>query len=141
MKLLVTYASKYGSTAEIAEVIGKELRKREYEVEVRPVDQVGNLAGYDGFVIGSAVYAGSCAPPRVVRGAVVRRRGSVVTLTPPVWSETPVGVVYRWQHCTTACVTLPHSSAARIRSRAAVRAVVTAVFSDGARLRSVSAKA
>ena len=59
MKLLVTYASKYGSTAEIAEVIGKELRKREYEVEVKPVDQVGSLAGYDGFVIGSAVYAGS----------------------------------------------------------------------------------
>ena len=59
MKLLVTYASKYGSTAEIADVIGKELRKREYEVEVKPVDQVASLAGYDGFVIGSAVYAGS----------------------------------------------------------------------------------
>ena len=59
MKLLVTYASKYGSTAEIADVIGKELRNRNYEVEVKPVSQVDSLTGYDGFVIGSAVYAGS----------------------------------------------------------------------------------
>ncbi len=58
MKLLVAYASKYGSTAEIAEVIGKELQKRKYEVEVKPVEDVGSLERYDGFVIGSAVYAG-----------------------------------------------------------------------------------
>jgi len=58
MKLLVTYASKYGSTAEIAEVIGKELRKRGQEVDVQPVDAVVDPAQYDGFVIGSALYAG-----------------------------------------------------------------------------------
>jgi menaquinone-dependent protoporphyrinogen oxidase len=63
MKLLVTYASKYGSTAEIAEVIGQELSKHEYEVEVKPVEQAGNLAGYDGFVIGSALYAGGWLKP------------------------------------------------------------------------------
>ncbi|NJN93868.1 MAG: hypothetical protein HC875_07145 [Anaerolineales bacterium] len=58
MKVLVTYASKYGSTAEIAEVIGKELTKREYEVEVKPIAKAGSLDEYDGFVIGSALYAG-----------------------------------------------------------------------------------
>ncbi|GAB4541830.1 MAG: flavodoxin domain-containing protein [Anaerolineae bacterium] len=58
MKLLVTYASKYGSTAEIAEVIGDELRRRHYQVEVKPVEDVDSLDGYDAFVIGSAVYAG-----------------------------------------------------------------------------------
>jgi menaquinone-dependent protoporphyrinogen oxidase len=63
MKLLVTYASKYGSTAEIAEVLGKELQKRSYEVEVKPVDKVDNLEGYDGFVIGSALYAGGWMKP------------------------------------------------------------------------------
>ena len=63
MKLLVTYASKYGSTAEIAEVIGKELEKRSYEVEVKPVKDVDSLAGYGGFVIGSAVYAGGWMKP------------------------------------------------------------------------------
>ena len=63
MKLLVTYASKYGSTAEIAEVIGKELRIRNQEVEVKPIDQVVNPAGYDGFIIGSALYAGGWLKP------------------------------------------------------------------------------
>ncbi len=58
MKLLVTYASKYGSTAEIAEVIGQELIKREQEVVVKPVDQLDDLTDYDGFIIGSALYAG-----------------------------------------------------------------------------------
>ena len=58
MKLLVTYASKYGSTAEIADVISDELHKRRYEVDVKSVDDVDSLGGYDAFVIGSAVYAG-----------------------------------------------------------------------------------
>jgi len=58
MKLLVTYASKYGSTAEIAEVIGEELNKRHYEVEVKSVDDVNSLLEYDAFVVGSALYAG-----------------------------------------------------------------------------------
>ena len=63
MKLLVAYASKYGSTAEIAEVIGDELQKRHYEVDVKSVDDVDSLAGYDGFVIGSALYAGGWMKP------------------------------------------------------------------------------
>lgn len=63
MKLLVTYASRYGSTAEIAEVIGKELHKRGYEADVKAADNVGSLADYDGFVVGSAVYAGNWMRP------------------------------------------------------------------------------
>ena len=59
MRLLVTYASKYGSTAEIAEVIGRELRKRSQEVEVKSVDEVVDPEQYDMFVIGSALYAGT----------------------------------------------------------------------------------
>lgn len=58
MKLLIAYASKYGSTAEIAEVIGQELHKRHHQVEVKSVEDVDSLAGFDGFVIGSALYAG-----------------------------------------------------------------------------------
>jgi menaquinone-dependent protoporphyrinogen oxidase len=89
MKLLVTYASKYGSTAEIAEVIGKELRKREYEVEVRPVEQVGSLAEYDGFVIGSALYAGTWLKP----AAEFLRSNQDLLAGRPVWlfSSGPTG--------------------------------------------------
>ena len=89
MRLLVAYASKYGSTAEIADVIGKELRKREYEVDVRAVDHVGNLDGYDGFVIGSGVYAGSWMKP----AAKFLRSNQELLTTRPVWlfSSGPTG--------------------------------------------------
>ncbi|MCK6628275.1 MAG: flavodoxin domain-containing protein [Anaerolineae bacterium] len=89
MKVLVTYASKYGSTAEIAEVIGKELIKREYEVEVKPISEVGSLAEYDGFVIGSAVYAGSW-----LKGATkFLRTHQEMLASRPVWlfSSGPTG--------------------------------------------------
>jgi hypothetical protein len=88
--------------------------------------------------VGDAVFAGSCAPPRLDRGVVVRRRGSVVTLVAPVWSVAPVRIAYRWQRCTPACATIPHATSARVSARAKVRAVVTATFADGTELRSVS---
>lgn len=89
MKLLVTYASKYGSTAEIAEVIGKELQKRNREVEVRPVDEVGSLDEYDGFVIGSAIYAGSW----IKSAADFLRSNQELLASHPVWlfSSGPTG--------------------------------------------------
>jgi menaquinone-dependent protoporphyrinogen oxidase len=89
MKLLVTYASKYGSTAEIAEVIGKELRKRDYEVEVKPADQVDRPESYDGFVIGSGVYAGSWMKP----AAKFLQSNQELLAARPVWlfSSGPTG--------------------------------------------------
>jgi menaquinone-dependent protoporphyrinogen oxidase len=89
MKLLVTYASKYGSTAEIAEVIGKELRKRRYEVDIASVEEVGSLTSYDGFVIGSALYAGGWMKP----AADFLRANQNVLATRPVWffSSGPTG--------------------------------------------------
>jgi menaquinone-dependent protoporphyrinogen oxidase len=57
-RLLVAYASKHGSTAEIAEAIGEALRARGDEVEVRPAAEVRELSGVEGVVIGSALYMG-----------------------------------------------------------------------------------
>jgi len=56
--VLVAAASKYGSTAEIAEAIGRALRENGVAADVRPVDEVGDLSGYTGVVLGSAVYVG-----------------------------------------------------------------------------------
>lgn len=56
MKVLVAYASKYGSTKGIAEFIGEKLRQRGMQVDVQEADAVRNAADYDAFVIGSAVY-------------------------------------------------------------------------------------
>lgn len=56
--ILVTYATKHGSTAEIAEKIGQVIRERGFNVDVLPVEQVQNITSYQSVVVGSAVYAG-----------------------------------------------------------------------------------
>lgn len=58
MTVLVAVASKYGATAEIAEAIGRGLRAGGIAADVRPVEQAGDLSGYAGVVLGSAVYVG-----------------------------------------------------------------------------------
>lgn len=58
MKILVAYASKYGSTKGIAEFIGERLRQHGVEADVREVGSAGSVEDYDAFVIGSAVFTG-----------------------------------------------------------------------------------
>lgn len=57
-RVLVSAASKYGSTAEIASRIGEVLSAEGCEVTVTPSDQVGDLGTFDAIVLGSAVYMG-----------------------------------------------------------------------------------
>ncbi len=57
-KILVTYASKHGATAEIAERIGALIAQQGREVETLPVDRVSGLAGYSAVVLGVALYMG-----------------------------------------------------------------------------------
>jgi len=58
MHVLVTYASKHGSTREIAERIAAHLEQHGVTVDLRPTNQVNGLDGFDAVVIGSAVYIG-----------------------------------------------------------------------------------
>ncbi len=60
MRVLVTAASRHGSTAEIATELGKALRGAlpGAGVDVVPLSRVGDLACYDAVVLGSAVYFG-----------------------------------------------------------------------------------
>jgi menaquinone-dependent protoporphyrinogen oxidase len=60
MRLLVTAASRHGSTAEIATELGKALRGAlpGVGVDVVPVTRVGSFEDYDAVVLGSAVYYG-----------------------------------------------------------------------------------
>jgi menaquinone-dependent protoporphyrinogen oxidase len=54
--VLVAYASKRGSTAEIADAIADALRQSGLNVDCKPADEVGSLDPYDAVVLGSAVY-------------------------------------------------------------------------------------
>ncbi|HEU0237938.1 MAG TPA: flavodoxin domain-containing protein [Micromonosporaceae bacterium] len=59
MKVLVTAASRHGSTAEIAARIGSTLATRAgFDVTVRAASDVEDITGYDAYVLGSAIYMG-----------------------------------------------------------------------------------
>lgn len=57
-KILVTYATMAGSTAEVARAVGEQLQQGGLQVEVKPLDEVGGLAVYDGVVLGAPMIMG-----------------------------------------------------------------------------------
>ena len=59
MTVLIAAASKHGATDEIAARLGVRLGERGIDVEVRRLEQVADLSGYDAFVIGSGIYLGA----------------------------------------------------------------------------------
>lgn len=56
MKALVAYASRRGSTAEIAEAISGALRREGISVDCVAAEEVKSIDPYDAVVLGSAVY-------------------------------------------------------------------------------------
>src|SRR4030095_6004920 len=56
--ILVAYASKYGSTREVAEAIASTLRERLLRVVVRPAGEVDRLDEFVGVVLGGGIYMG-----------------------------------------------------------------------------------
>ncbi len=61
-KILVTYASQTGSTAGVAEAIGKTLAESGAQVEVRPMADVQDLTPYRAVVAGSAIHGAKWLP-------------------------------------------------------------------------------
>jgi menaquinone-dependent protoporphyrinogen oxidase len=58
-RVLITYASKYGSTGGVADAIGEELCSRELAADVLLIkNAVKPISSYQGVVIGSAIYRG-----------------------------------------------------------------------------------
>lgn len=64
-KILVAYATKYGSTGDIARAIGETLAETGAETGVLPVRQVTDVRPYDRVVLGTPVFMG-----RPMRAAV-----------------------------------------------------------------------
>lgn len=61
-KILVTYSTRAGSTAEIAATIGQTLSQRGYSVDVLPVKKQPNPSDYDAVILGSPIRMGSWLP-------------------------------------------------------------------------------
>lgn len=80
MKVLVTAATRHGSTEEIAALIARVLRLRGMDTaELRPAD-VEDMSAYDAVVLGSAVYASHWLAPAT----------SLVTRFQPQLADRPV---------------------------------------------------
>jgi len=61
-KILVTYASRFGATAGVAEAIGKTLAEGGAQVDVLPMKDVKDLTPDRAVVAGSAINAGAWLP-------------------------------------------------------------------------------
>lgn len=57
-KVLVAYATKHGSTTEIADKIAETMVNAGLHAVALPVEHIGDLDSYSAVVLGSAVYAG-----------------------------------------------------------------------------------
>jgi menaquinone-dependent protoporphyrinogen oxidase len=88
-RVLVTWSSRHGSTAEIAHAIGSVLAENGFAVDVRPMADVDTLYPYDGFVVGSAVYAGSWL--RDARAFVDEHHELLATRPTWLFSSGPIG--------------------------------------------------
>ena len=55
-KILLAYASRFGSTQEVAETLTTALRAAGLEVDIQPMQEVKNLDNYDAVVLGAAIY-------------------------------------------------------------------------------------
>lgn len=89
MRVLVSAASRHGSTAEMAAEIASTLTDAGLDVQIVPPDDVTSLDGYDAAVIGSAIYMNNWMAP--ARDLVERLSDGLATI--PVWlfSSGPIG--------------------------------------------------
>ena len=64
-RILIVYATRAGSTIEVAQVIGEALSGRGYEVDIKAVKENPAVDGYQAFIMGSAIRMGSWLPEAV----------------------------------------------------------------------------
>jgi menaquinone-dependent protoporphyrinogen oxidase len=57
-KILVTYATSSGSTAEVAQAIGEELRQAGHQVDVLAIEKASKLDSYEALVVGAPMILG-----------------------------------------------------------------------------------
>lgn len=80
MRVLVGYASRFGSTRDIAARIADAVRAGS-EVDLRPVDEIDDVEPYDAIVFGSGVYDGSWT----AEATALMHRHAAVLARKPLW--------------------------------------------------------
>lgn len=106
MRVLIAYASRYGSTQGIAERIAATLSRQGIETTVKPVTDAGDPGDYDAVVVGSAAYYFHWM--KKATNFVRRHRAALAER--PVWlfSSGPLGTKTVDEHGRDVCaVTVP----------------------------------
>src|SRR5688572_26144786 len=80
-RVLIGYASRFGSTREIATRLAATVRRHGSDVDVLPVNEILDFDPYDAVVFGSGVYDGSWT----VEATDLLRRNEAVLARKPVW--------------------------------------------------------
>ncbi len=93
-RVLIAYASKAGSSAEVAAVIGKRLADGGFGVDVRRARSVRSLDGYGAVIVGSAIRAGQWLSEasgfvKTHREALATRKTAFFTLCMTLQQDTP----------------------------------------------------
>jgi menaquinone-dependent protoporphyrinogen oxidase len=57
-KILVVYATKFGSTKEVAEKIGEMIKKQNKDVDIRKVTMVRDISKYSAVILGTPIRMG-----------------------------------------------------------------------------------
>lgn len=86
-RILVAYATRYGSTKEVAEKIAATLREAGVEVDLQPAREVRDLTPYSGVVLGAPLIIGKW--PKDARQFVTRQRKVLEALRVAVFALGP----------------------------------------------------
>lgn len=81
MRVLVGYASRFGSTRDIASRIADAIRAGGSAVDLRAIEDIADVEGYDAIVFGSGVYDGSWT----AEATELMRRHAAVLSRKPLW--------------------------------------------------------
>ena len=79
--MLVGYASRFGSTRDIANRIAGAVRTNGTDVDLHSVDEISDIDHYDAVVFGSGVYDGSWT----AEATALMRRHAAALARKPVW--------------------------------------------------------
>jgi menaquinone-dependent protoporphyrinogen oxidase len=94
--VLVTYATKYGSTREVAEAIAATLSAYGLQTEMRPAREVRSLDGYSAVVLGAALYIGRWH--KDARRFLKRHRAALSRLPVAIFALGPLSTAEKeWQ--------------------------------------------
>ncbi len=93
-KVLVAYATRYGSTGAVADAIAARLRERGLDVDVKPVREAGSLEGYESVVFGAPFYMGAMLKDgrawlEQQRAALEERPSAIFALGPTSAADDP----------------------------------------------------